>query len=153
MIEDDVVRRISTELTYDLRGKVLRPGRPEEDCQFSGDDHEATVHFGAYAGDRIVAIASLYRRNQAGLTTEDAWQLRGMATDEAVRGEGYGKLLVARCLHHAIDRDAVTVWCNARASARGFYEGLGFNLVGEKFEIPGVGHHFLMEIDPVRFAD
>ena len=36
------------------------------------------------------------------------------------------------------------VWCNARTTACGFYEKLGFEKSGPEFEIPGIGKHFIM---------
>jgi hypothetical protein len=38
------------------------------------------------------------------------------------------------------------VWCNARTPAVGFYEKLGFSTIGEEFELPPIGPHYLMEI-------
>ena len=36
------------------------------------------------------------------------------------------------------------VWCNARTSAKGFYETMDFESLGDTFEIEGVGPHILM---------
>ena len=38
------------------------------------------------------------------------------------------------------------VWCNARLSAAGFYERVGFGRVGGVFEIAGIGPHAVMTI-------
>ena len=36
------------------------------------------------------------------------------------------------------------LWCNARTSAMGFYQNVGFEKIGEEFDIPTVGPHVLM---------
>ena len=36
------------------------------------------------------------------------------------------------------------VWCNARINAVAFYKKEGFKIIGDEFEIPDIGPHFLM---------
>ena len=33
------------------------------------------------------------------------------------------------------------LWCNARTTAFGFYEKMGFNIVVDEFDIPNLGPH------------
>jgi predicted GNAT family N-acyltransferase len=139
-----VVRQITTIETFPLRLAVLRPGRPVETAQFSGDDDQTTRHFGVFTEGRLVGIATLL---EAPLTEEPgrkAYQLRGMATAEDVRGKGFGKRLVEACLAYSQQQEAELVWCNARVAAAGFYSRLGFEVLGEEFHIPDVGPHFRM---------
>ena len=56
--------------------------------RYPGDD--AGLHLGAFDGDRLVGIASLYREARADRPTRARWRLRGMATDPDVRGAGFG---------------------------------------------------------------
>jgi ribosomal protein S18 acetylase RimI-like enzyme len=68
-----------------------------------------------------------------------------MATTPEVRGRGYGRALLWRCISHVCERGGSLLWCNGRVSAAGFYKALGFEVSGEHFESPGTGPHYLMK--------
>jgi predicted GNAT family N-acyltransferase len=80
------------------------------------------------------------------------WQLRGMATEPAVRGTGAGRALVSEGLARVADRGGDLVWCDARVPAVGFYELMGFTVVTGAFDKPGIGPHvgMLVDVPPVR---
>ncbi len=140
-----VIREISAAETYPLRLPILRAGLPPESAVFPGDDAPETVHFGAFRGEELVGIASLYSAPLPEKPElQPAWQLRGMATLPEVRGAGYGRALVEACLRHGRARGAAIVWCNARTPAVKFYEKHGLQTLGEEFEIPAAGPHFRM---------
>ena len=143
---------IGAEATLEVRHPVLRPGRARADAIFSCDEAEGTRHFGSYAETgRLVGVVTVHPAcwvrppAVADLVVEaGAWQLRGMATLPEVRGEGHGVRLVKaaeRCVRSA---GAGLCWCNARVAAIGFYEKLGWEVVGGEFEIATVGPHFRM---------
>jgi GNAT superfamily N-acetyltransferase len=151
-------RAISAVDTLRLRQEVLRPGRPTSECRFPGDEDESTVHAGTIRGGAIVSIASMYLEDRpAGApggapASHDsypdgtAWRLRGMATEPELRGAGAGRLALDLCIAHAADRGGSVAWCNARIEAVGFYERLGWAVVGgDVFDIPTVGPHVVME--------
>ena len=69
-----------------------------------------------------------------------------MATLSEVRGRGFGRLLLEAAVGLAADRGSRLIWANARTSALGFYERNGFERVGEEFEIPAIGPHFLLKM-------
>ena len=119
----------------DLRARVLRPGRPPEESRFAGDDAPTTTHLGAFLGARCVAVASLY--------DEQGMRLRGVAVDPEMRGRGAGSALVRRAQAMAAEAGR-GLWCNARASAAGFYERLGWAEDGEPFDLPHIGAHYVM---------
>ncbi len=123
-----------------LRHRVLRPGQTFEETSYPGDDLPDTVHLGAFDGDRLVGIASLYREGR----DEPGWRLRGMATDAAVRGAGFGAALLAACIDHVAAAGGGELWCNARMSAVGFYRRAGFEVLSEEFDVPGIGAHVVM---------
>lgn len=141
---DVEVRFISAAATRPLRAAILRPGQPPETLRYPGDDADDTTHFGAYSRGELVGIASVYREAMSGADDADAWRLRGMATAAAVRGRGYGRMILDRCVEHVADRNGSVLWCNARTSAAGFYEASGFATMGGEFDIPGIGGHFVM---------
>jgi GNAT superfamily N-acetyltransferase len=138
------VRRIDVQAARVLRHRLLRPGRPEDELVFPGDDAPDTLHSGAFEGDRLVGIATIISEPQPGARDDRAWRIRGMATLPEVRGRGYGGLLLEGCLEHAVHHGAQVVWCNARTGAVGFYRRYGFAGRGDPFDIPNIGPHQLM---------
>lgn len=140
------VRVITAAETWPLRLQVLRPGYPPVAAQFPGDDLPDTRHFGAFLknSNQLVGIASLFLAEMPQRSECRALQLRGMATTPEVRGRGFGHALVSACVAFARDSGMDLLWCNARTGAVGFYRKLNWEIVGEEFEIPDVGPHFLM---------
>ena len=138
------VRVISAVETLPLRQTVLRPGRSVAASQFPGDDAPATRHYGAFRDGQLLGIASLFRAELPEQPGVAAWQLRGMATAPEARGAGFGRALVLASITFARDNGARLLWCNARIAAAGFYRKLGFEILGNEFEIPDVGPHFRM---------
>ena len=57
--------------------------------------------------------------------------MRGMAAEECERGQGCGRALVDRCAEYVRTQGGTSIWCNARASAIGFYARMGFEAVLE----------------------
>ena len=134
-----VIRQATVEEIRPLRHAVLRPGLPLATAAFPGDELTTTVHLAADIGSRIVGCASWMRGEFSG---EPAYQLRGMAVDEAWRGSGLGQRLLA-----ASD-DLLPIgllrWCNARMTAVGFYQRHGWTIVSPVFDIPTAGPHCRM---------
>jgi GNAT superfamily N-acetyltransferase len=140
-----MIRAISTDETIAVRWPVLRPGFPRESAMFPGDDAPDTVHFGAFDGERMVGVASIYCTVMPERPdTTPAWQLRGMATLPEARGSGFGKALLDACVAHVRTERPVLLWCNARTSASPFYAKHGWQILGAEFDIPTVGPHFRM---------
>ncbi len=138
------VKRVSTRDTYNLRNQVLRPGLPVETCHFEGDGEEQTFHLGAFVEGKLVSIASFYYRKNDNFEEENQFQLRGMATLEEFRKQGLSRELLNFAFPIIKQNFCDRVWCNARTSAKGFYETMDFESLGETFEIEGVGPHILM---------
>jgi GNAT superfamily N-acetyltransferase len=77
------------------------------------------------------------------------WRLRGMASDPALQGQGLGGRVlefgvdeVARRLG-AAGQSSAGVWCSGRTGAQRFYERLGFAAIGDLYETPGTGPHYV----------
>ena len=70
-----------------------------------------------------------------------------MATVVDLQRSGIGRALVAEGIRVAAADGAALVWCNARVSARGFYEKVGFVAVGDEFDLPASGKHYVMTKD------
>jgi GNAT superfamily N-acetyltransferase len=140
------IRRITAGETIPLRHPILRAGLARETAIFPGDEAETSIHLGAFAADgKLVGVATLHYVPLLDRPDFDsAFQLRGMATDPEVRGQGAGRALVEACVVAAREAGAQWVWCNARTPAAGFYSRHGFKTTGGIFEIPTAGPHVRM---------
>ena len=132
-----------------LRAAVLRPGLPLAESVYP-DDERATHLAAIDDAGAVVGCVTVFARQwptelAPGLPELPAphpgvaWQLRGMATEESVRGTGLGGRLLVAALEAARDGGADWLWCNARTHALGFYARYGF-AVGEA-EYPSGPHH------------
>lgn len=146
------VRAIEPEQTHRIRQEILRPHQSLSEMDYPHDRDPTTVHFGSFADGEgephgIVTLLLNPVTEMHGSRVDAAWQLRGMATRSAARGTGAGKLLVQACFRHVQEHahQERTIWCNARNSAMGFYEKLGFDVVSSEFDIPGIGPHHVMK--------
>ncbi len=144
------IRSITSAQTLPLRQAELRQHRPLQDSAFPGDDDPGTLHLGAFVGERIVGVTSLYPRPlpEAAQGIEAAastcWQLRGMAVASEHQGTGVGKTLLVAGIERIRERGGLLLWCNARVRALGFYRKAGFGVCSEEFNIPEAGAHFVM---------
>lgn len=132
---------VDPEVTVALRHQVLRPHQTLDDVRAASD---GTPGIAVLDGERVLACASVRPEPMPGDERPGDWRLRGMASDPAVRGQGYGALALTAALDHARERGATRVWCNARTPARGFYERHGFTATGGEFHLPDAGPHYLM---------
>ncbi|WP_197171486.1 GNAT family N-acetyltransferase [Novipirellula aureliae] len=151
------IRFITAFETLPLRQRVLRPGRLAAEAHFSGDEAETSFHIGAFAtaepaeeklpSDSLVCIASVMLQPEQRFGLFDAqrpYQLRGMATDEAFRGQRFGEAVLRACIAECRRRHADWMWCNARVGAIGFYRKQGLTVHPVEFEIPDAGPHQVM---------
>ena len=138
------IRPINSAEARTVRLPVLRPGMSPDSAIFDRDDDPATKHFGAFDGTRLVGVATFFAEPCPLKPGPRAWRLRGMATLTDRQGQSAGRRLVASGVGAAKASGAELMWCNARVIARGFYEKLGFVAVGNEFELPVSGKHYVM---------
>jgi len=136
------IRFINPEETYPIRREVLRKNI-DLPYKFEGDFEKDTIHLGAYYDDELVSIVTLIKRSKEQLKGEQ-FQLRGMGTLSEYRGKGYGKLLIRKSEEYLMSRGIHTIWCNSRIEAIRFYKSLNYNIIGESFDVPKIGVHYLM---------
>jgi len=138
------VRRVAVADIFPLRHAVLRPGRPESASVYPEDGY--AVHVAAYhCGDGaevLAGCATVFPEAWPGASVGPgwvrapqpaAWRLRGMAVDPARHGCGVGRLVLAAVVDAAAGAGAPLLWANGRTTALGFYERLGWSVVGEEF--------------------
>jgi GNAT superfamily N-acetyltransferase len=136
----------------DLRHRILRAGLPIETARFEGDQGPHTTHYAAFQTNdelkptgRPICCATF----MLGTYEEvPAWQLRGMATEEAYRGCGVGNQLLntaeRELRSHPVYAHVRLMWCNARVPAVRFYQRNGWKGVSDVFDIPTAGPHIQM---------
>lgn len=144
------VLRISPEDTLEIRHRVLRPYLDKkEDCVFPGDDSGQTFHLGGFLDSKLASIASFYFESNPAFEQPYQFRLRGMATLPDYQGKGLSSELLNMGFPIVKQNMCELVWCNARKGAIGFYEKVGFEKVGDFFDIPEIGPHLLM----VKYLD
>jgi len=138
---------VPAEVTAPLRWRVLRPhlASPEE-AMLPGERDPGAVHLAALDphGDVVGTAVLLPERFERMPDRADAWRLRGMATEERLRGQGIGGQVVRRVIEHVAARGGGLLWCHARVPAQAFYECAGFTTVGDRWEVPHLGPHIAM---------
>ncbi len=121
-----------------LRDEVLR--KPLG-LVFSAEELEKekeNLLIGAYEEDIMLGCCMLVEEG------EDTVRLRQMAVLNDLQGKGIGKALMNFAENLARDRGYKKITMHARKNSVGFYEKMGYKLVGTEFEeitIP----HFVME--------
>lgn len=141
------VRQVPAESTHVMRQRILRAHQNLEEMDYPGDRDAETVHFGAFAGQELVGIASIYQQPWGRDPRPGDWRLRGMAVHESWRGAGVGTALLAACAKHIDSRAGKRLWCNARTPACGFYEGFGLSVQSEVWDGGSIGPHVDMAGD------
>jgi predicted GNAT family N-acyltransferase len=139
-----IVEESDADTTYPLWRDVLREGRPVARL----DDPVGTFHLAAHSVEGPLVGVVRFSPGACPWRPEarTPWQLRGMATDPAVRGTGVGRQLVAEGLDRVAALGGDLVWCDARAGAVGFYERMGFAVVTEPYDKP-YGVHLGMVVE------
>ncbi len=137
--------------TVRLRHSVLRPNQGVEACTYPGDEKPETRHYALRDSphSEAICVASVYCESAPqSLHFGSGLRLRGMATLPSLQRKGWGRVLIKKIINSAPQDfpHATHLWCNARLSALGFYENLGFRVHGEIFEVPEIGPHKIASI-------
>ncbi|HEY9082641.1 MAG TPA: GNAT family N-acetyltransferase [Vicingaceae bacterium] len=136
---------ISSSETYSLRLEVLWQHKNSlEECKLDIDDMPTTFHVGVFKNNEIVAIGTFLQQQNEKFDAKNQYRLRAMATSPKVRGENFGKQVIDFALEELKNRKVDLLWCDARKVALGFYEKMGFNILGDFYEVPIIGKHKLM---------
>lgn len=138
------IRKISTAETLDLRQRVLKPFLSKDECINPGDDLITTKHFGLFHECKLICIATFILEPHPSLSSGFPYRLRGMATDEKYRGQGFGQILLRYGVEYLRQKRCDLVWFNARIKAFPFYEKQGYQYFGPLFEMKDIGPHKVM---------
>lgn len=137
------IKQIRTIDTFSIRHPVLRSGKPIESCHFDGDDLETTLHFGLFHESNLVGVISIFEVRNPLFVEESQFQIRGMAVLEHHQKKGFGEALVRHAEDYIKGQNGTMIWFNARIVAVGFYEKLGYQIIGASFDIGDVGEHYV----------
>ncbi len=140
------VLRINAVDTYQIRQKVLIPDHDIKKVKFENDDDEdISFHLGAFKDSQLVSVASFYYERNTIFSDLHQYQLRGMATLPEFQGQGLSSELLNMAFPIIKQNFCTLLWCNARVTAIGYYEKVGFKIQDQTvFEIEGIGPHVLM---------
>lgn len=146
------VALVDLDATFALRKAVLRPWLTPEAARATWADTAEHFQVGALRGGRVVSTAGFLIEAHPDYLTDFGpapWRLRGMATLPEARSRGLGGRVldfgiaeIARRLAAAGEASA-TLWCSGRTGARAFYERHGFQAIGDLYETPGTGPHYV----------
>ncbi len=141
-----MIKFINVTAVLPIRNEVLREGKLSlHECRFPSDDLPGAFHLGYYVNNELACIASFHPQNYNGHTGQ-GYQLRGMATIEQYRGNGYGNQLLNFAIVYLRGQKANYLWCNARKKALQFYLNMGFETISAEFEVAGIGPHYMMYV-------
>ena len=144
------IRLITSEETIDVRHRTLRVGRPRETAYLPDDAEPDCFHLGAFVAGVHGGVASFYHHPKAAVVAASGvdpvalWRLRQMGTLPEFRGRGLGRALLDHAYPLLRERGAAVVWCDARLGALDFYRANGFVILGDEYDVPLVGPHYLM---------
>lgn len=102
-----------------FRQAMLWPSKPLSHVKVVGDEN--AIHICLRSRGGIVAAGSFF-------LTGSIAQLRKLAVSPDCRGQGLGKALVSFGADHLAELGVTQLWCDARVTAVGFYETLGFQV-------------------------
>ncbi|MFI5035557.1 MAG: GNAT family N-acetyltransferase [Acidimicrobiales bacterium] len=122
------VEEVDPRRLHDLRRRVLRGGDPAAAVDEPRDTEATTLHLAGVLDGVVVVCASFYATPHAP-EPAPAYQLRFMAADPAVRGRGFGARVLDEAERRLAARGVVRLWANARDSALGFYQSVGWTVV------------------------
>ncbi len=125
------IRQIEAAETLELRRRVMWPELSEAEMVVEGD--ETAFHYGAFKGVILIGVGSFFPN--AGRA-----RLCKLAVDPAHQGQGVAKGLLLAAFEELAAQDIHNVWCDARMSAVGFYQRLGFRIEGTVFQKRGLDY-------------
>lgn len=132
----------------DLRRRILRPEAVSDDAvRYPEEQFETTATYGIELDGALVSVGTIMLSSYPGSGDEQAWRVRGMATEPLFRSRGFGGQVLEALLSHARVRGGGRVWCNARVDAVPFYERFGFATGGDVFLTAGDRPHVFMYLD------
>ncbi len=122
----------------DLRYAMLRKPLDLEFTKEELEKEKEDILIGCYDDEKLEGCCLLTQ------TDSETVRLRQMAIISGLQGKGMGRALLQFAENLARDRGYKKITMHARKTASGFYEKLGYNVVGKEFDEVTIPH-FVME--------
>jgi phosphoribosylformimino-5-aminoimidazole carboxamide ribotide isomerase len=123
------IREAPIKEVWQLRHSVMYPEETPEFVKLDDDDNG--LHFGLYIENNLVAVISVFER-------DNGIQFRKFATDVSMQGRGYGTRLLEFIMNWAVSHNKKSIWCNARRTATTMYQKFGMQPVGPGWKKYGI---------------
>ncbi len=134
IVEDDSER----EQAFSLRRRVfVMEQGVDPEIEFDGEDERAR-HVVAMLDGRVVGCLRVV------LEDERSCHPGRLAVDKQFRGKGIGSELMWFCIKDMKEYGFSSAVIHAQAYLKKFYEGFGFEAVGEPFMEAGIKHYFMV---------
>jgi ribosomal protein S18 acetylase RimI-like enzyme len=138
------IKKVFAEEVRPLRHSELRKEQDFSTTSYIEDYEVGTFHMAYIIDKKIVTCASYYPEKSMKIKSDNAYRLRGMATDSNFQRKGYARDLMNESFKELKKKDCDMVWCNARLGAVDFYKSVGFKITGDLFDIAEIGPHYYM---------
>ncbi|QBO36471.1 GNAT family N-acetyltransferase [Periweissella cryptocerci] len=102
--------------------------------ELDGLDETTTHYVGYLTPDEPITTARISKDKPGN------WHIQRVATTKAARGKGYSTALLKQVEADAREKHVKTLDLGAQIQAKGFYEALGYQVVGEQFLDAGAPH-------------
>ena len=89
------IRKVDAEIIRPLRHSELRKGQDFSTTSYLKDYELDTFHMAYISNEKIVTCATFYPEKSTKIKTENAYRLRGVATDSRFKRKGYASNLMA----------------------------------------------------------
>jgi len=119
----------------DLRTQILRKPLGLSFSQEDLEKEKDNLLIAAYEDDEMLGCCMLIQ------VAPDTVQLRQMAVKAGLQGKGIGRVLMQFAENIARDRGNKKIIMHARKTATGFYEKLGYKIVGKDFLELDITHY------------
>lgn len=120
------------------------------ETQLSESNPSPARHLGALRRGAIVGIVSLCREPRPAMIEARAWRLLGLAVAPSIRRQGYGRTLVEAAERHVVRSNGNLLWANVPTDSCDFFCAMKFEVVGDAFEVHGLGLHHRVLLRPKR---
>ncbi|MCM3598640.1 GNAT family N-acetyltransferase [Metabacillus idriensis] len=138
------IKQIEAEHTYALRQKVLMPDHSIDECGYTRDKKEETLHIGAFKEETLIGTASFFKETHEKMKQKNVYRLRGLAIDPEHRNQLRGQTLLLFAENKLTQLDAAMLWCTTSVKNVEYYQHLGFKETDHRFHLPSKGLNVLM---------
>jgi ribosomal protein S18 acetylase RimI-like enzyme len=120
-----------------LRNDILRKPLGLHFTPEELENEKEEILIGAFEEDKMLGCCMLIKHDVTMV------RLRQMAVLNNLQGKGIGRALMQFAENIARDRGFVKITMHARKTAIGFYEKLGYQVIGEQFEEVTLPHYIM----------